>query len=855
MLEVPFKITKKNSTDETNPYVCFSLPVGKGQLYSADELTVERNQNELVDADFDVLARWPDKSIKWFQCKFFDSLTNDSSYVVKQVTSKLTPSSTAVPVTIESQDSIIVKTEGYQYQLNKNKLAINNLSCSLELNDQKASKLVEKVTCINYDNKIKRVSNTLKYEGRFTSGDIVVAEYDADLTFFAKLPIIKLALTLRNPKPMIHHGGKWDLGNENSFLFNSLGLIFNQVDNTTTLRVSPSTSGVKQNGNFTLYQASSGGENWQSTNHVNANNKVVLPFKGYQHKYNETSQMGDRAAPTIAFKASQNTITVHLEDFWQNFPKALSKNSDKLTIGLFPDEHIEPHELLPGEQKTHTVWLSLEESYNVEAFANHNRVVISPEYLSQTNAIPFFATQEDVAQDNIDRLIQLGLTHENNFFAKREQIDEYGWRNFGDLYADHETLEYQGDEQLISHYNNQYDPLYGFLRQYLYSGDSRWLTLANDLATHVKDIDIYHTNDDKAEYNNGLFWHTDHYLPAITAGHRTYSKFQQANAYQDHSAGGGPGGQHCYTTGLMLHYFLTGSSSSKSAVLKLANWVSAFYEGDGTFLDALLRIKQSNSIGNKNVIMDQYPLDRGTGHYVVALIDAFEVSGEQSYLDKAGLVIKKTIFADEKVASRNLDNVEETWFYTVFLQAVSRYLITKEHNSQFDSAYHYAGKALLTFAYWMGENEKPYLDTPEILEYPNHTWAAQDIRKANVLYFASRYLNEDKKEQALAAADKIYQYVGNTLIDEDTHYFTRILSILMQNHGVKEYSQDSYQNSKLLIQNKRDTKSLAAQPTNNKRNALKLSIKRLAKSSLKKEVNWLRKRVSKFDKLLKTIAE
>src|SRR5262249_47918389 len=37
--------------------------------------------------------------------------------------------------------------------------------------------------------------------------------------------------------------------------------------------------------------------------------------------------------------------------------------------------------------------------------------------------------------------------------------------------------------------------------------------------------------------------------------------------------GGGPANEHNYTTGLMLHYFLTGSAASRAAVLELAPWV------------------------------------------------------------------------------------------------------------------------------------------------------------------------------------------------------------------------------------------------------------------------------------------
>ena len=136
----------------------------------------------------------------------------------------------------------------------------------------------------------------------------------------------------------------------------------------------------------------------------------------------------------------------------------------------------------------------------------------------------FLFLQARSSNTDLQGLIDAGLYGANNFFAKREAIDEFGWRNFGDIYADHEELNYSGDTPLISHYNNQYDALDGLLRQYLASGDRGWTDLAFPLAQHIVDIDIYHTIEDRDEYNGGLFWHTDHYANAYTCTHRTYSK-------------------------------------------------------------------------------------------------------------------------------------------------------------------------------------------------------------------------------------------------------------------------------------------------------------------------------------------
>ena len=182
-----------------------------------------------------------------------------------------------------------------------------------------------------------------------------------------------------------------------------------------------------------------------------------------------------------------------------------------------------------------------------------------------SRAVSYLTPQ--VRDDNRDclALINTAITGPFSFFERREISDEYGWRHFGDLYADHEAVGHQGTVPLISHYNNQYDAIYGLLIQYLRSGDGRWFHLMRDLARHVIDIDLYHTEEDRPDYNGGLFWHTDHYTDAATATHRSYSR-----TYRDRRGGsrygGGPSNEHNYTTGLLYYYYLTGDAAAREAV-------------------------------------------------------------------------------------------------------------------------------------------------------------------------------------------------------------------------------------------------------------------------------------------------
>ena len=108
-----------------------------------------------------------------------------------------------------------------------------------------------------------------------------------------------------------------------------------------------------------IYQDSSGGENWQSRNHVNRNNEVKTSFRGFRvYSDDRIFQEGLRANPVISVENNDVSISGTVQYFWQNFPKALEAKNNNLIIGLFPNLYDDVIELQGGEQKTHTVFLN-----------------------------------------------------------------------------------------------------------------------------------------------------------------------------------------------------------------------------------------------------------------------------------------------------------------------------------------------------------------------------------------------------------------------------------------------------------------------------------------------------------------
>jgi len=860
VISVPFSLLESHSISRTYQPVSIGFPFIIGTVTSDTKLAIQSQYGLLLSCQISPLTFWHDGSIKWAMIDFFVdiprneqlSLTLTDDFSVKDISSqqgsiKLLENNKQLEINTGAEIFFIGISKGellsiIRAELNKNENFFIQL---INAKNEQYKAVIDNV-CVDLVQEATH-RKTLTVTGCFVNLNENVNDkecalkFESTLTFFANTSYIKVDFTLHNPQAAKHLGGLWDLGDEGSITFKSLSINF-PVDSTASVNLYDHVSNKKIacGTNLSIKQCSSGGDNWNSPVHKNATGKVDIEKNGFTVNANNDEYQGMRISPSFSVNNTENTVSVYVENFWQNFPKAISKLDESLSIALFPKGN---HELQGGEKKSHSVWVDFKSTTQNFAWVDKPLIVtLQPKYIEQTSAFDLFSSY--TSQDELSATIKKGIDGKSSFFKKREAVDEYGWRNFGDLYADHETEGYTGNDIFVSHYNNQYDPIYGFIYQYLATGNSSYIELANDLSNHVTDIDIYHTVDDKDEYNGGLFWHTDHYLDASTATHRTFSKNHQA-AYEGYTSGGGPGGQHCYTTGLKSHYFLTGDEKAKKAVLQLADWITYSFEGSNSFLAKLFAIKQAGTPGIKDHIKGQYPLDRGTGHYIIALLDAYDLTQKINYLARAFKVISHTIHPNDDISLRNFENIETTWFYTVFLQSVGRFLLVKERDNQLDDDFYFARDAMLHYADWMSKNELAYLEQVDKLEFPNTTWAGQELRKVGIFYMANYYssVNNDK---FLEKADYFYRHIIDKLQNDANNDYTRILVLLMQNIGFVSF----YQNSSSQNEFENIKKYSDPAKVNKGMKVCVLLFKELSRLSIKNELKWLSLRSAKVAKLL-----
>jgi hypothetical protein len=781
--------------------VSLGIPFPKGMLESTDSLTLSDARGCVIPLQTAPLARWSDGSIKWALLDFLLDPEHESplNLASSPMSGRLLRCPTREDVLVkETPEAIIVQTGAAVFQLDRHTLRpfgrvalgdqgiLNFGQSQVILTDAQDCESLGTVEHASLE-AVGPIRATVKLEGKFSGS--VPARFVARLCFFAGTGLVRLALTLHNPNPALHPGGLWDLGDLGSMFFRDLSLELaggGAGPLRTTWVAEPGQEPRRIEGeSLEIYQGSSGGANWKSTNHVNRLGQVPCSFPGYRVRVNGQETHGERANPVLSLQGDEWAIDVAVPEFWQQFPKALEVEGRALRIQLFPRQSGDLFELQGGEQKTHVVWLRFAAPGQPPLTWVHQPLCVhaSPEYYAASGALPYLLSAEEDPDPRLQELLANVVEGCNSFFARREVIDEYGWRNYGELYADHEAAYYQGPAPIISHYNNQYDPVYGTLLQFFRTGDSRWLDLHDALARHMIDIDIYHTDRDRAAYNGGLFWHTDHYIDAATASHRSFSR---ANATANsHSYGGGPGSAHNYTTGLLHYYYHTGDRAAREAVLSLANWVINMDDGKQHILGWV--DDGPTGFANSNAEVDFSGPGRGVGNSVNALLDGWLLSRERRYLEKAEELIRRVVHPKDDVAARNFLNAELRWSYTIFLSALLRYLDVKAEAGDLGFMYAYAQASLVRYAAWMAEHERPYFDQAEKLEYPTETWAAQEFRKANVMRLAAAHADEPLQTRLLQRGHELSERAWADLLRFPSRTTTRPLALVMI-----EGAKDSY---------------------------------------------------------------
>lgn len=785
MMEPRVQVREHAGIARCREIISIGVPLPKQYAQGADLWTARSSLGERVACQTSVEATWADGSVRWLQATFPVSI---EPHGCRQYTLERGEESTGPPVkSVSHEDQFEVDTGTLRATLHKKggallssvkvdgKLVAPGVVCELQTADRKRIALqIEDLQVLSSG----VWQSHFQFGGRFPRTGL---RAQGSCIITAGSSLVRLELTVHNPSRARHRAGLWDLGDEGSALFAGLSVnasLHSTAAHTIRWRADAHAAWqTQQGGSLELHQFSSGGENYNSRNHVDRRGVVSLRIKGYRARDGKGEHEGLRANPCCAVLSSTGSVAVAGRDFWQNFPQAIRAEGGSVSFDVFASSFDSLHELQGGEQKTHNLRFLFGSDERIdldELAAIHDPLEArcTLDWLRESSAISKLPRSTDLVRPEWKEVCRDAIEGPQNFFLKREAIDEYGWRNYGDVWADHEQEFYEGPRPIISHYNNQYDVLEGFLLTHLLTDDYRWWQLADPLARHLIDIDIYHTTCDRAAYNGGLFWITDHYKDAVTSTHRTYS------AKNHPRGGGGPGNEHNFTSGLLLYSYLTGDRKARDAVVTFAQWVLNMDEGRGHLLG--LVAETPTGLASQTREISYHGPGRGAGNSINALLDGYLACGRGEFLHKAAELIERTVHPEDDVASLDLGNAEMRWSYTVFFQTLIRLLLERSEFPLPEELIQYCRDSLLHYARWMADHETFYLDHPEELEFPTSTWAAQELRKANVLRGAAIFAAETERAAFAKRAEYFYDRAWSKLLSMPTRLHTRPTILALQ---------------------------------------------------------------------------
>ena len=615
--EVKLTVEEPSGVQRTAWPVSSGIPMAQGELKDDGAAALFDVQGDQVPLQTEVLARWPDGSIRWLLVDFQTDLAADEKKAfVLRYGADVKRAAVDNPVRIMTQlDGTVVVEPG-------------PVRLEYGATDETPFFFPQGKATLIHGTGDRKSEHCLTDNG---ASDGVTLRADTEKGEPYKPRITQVAVEQAGPvRACIRVSGRHgDLRDDKAFAYVARihawrGRPYVRVHYTLVNDCQEAVmAGLDALG--ATFSVQSGGERW-----CVLGGKYVHGGRFFQvddeHCLLDGQPAGRRASGWAAAGNDDGGIAVGLREFWQNWPKAIAASPGAVTLDLCPRLPAGLYDGKPlleetklyyylrdgqytlkvGVAKTHEFWVKyLPAKPDVQRLSEFFRAAerpllatCEPAYACATKAAGEFPAADPEKYAGYDAALDRAM---EGHLKARDKTREYGMLNYGDWYG----------ERGVNWGNLEYDLAHGLFIQYLRTGQRRWFERAEQAARHHIDVDVVHAvnphlkNAYGAPPRVGDVWlhcvgHTGgYYQDAALPVDRTYQ--------MGHSTNFG----HVWVSGDLDYYHLTGDRRARDVSIQIADAMVAHMPTQyGTHI-------------------------RSLGWPMILVLDAYAATGDKKYLDAA----------------------------------------------------------------------------------------------------------------------------------------------------------------------------------------------------------------------------
>ena len=626
--------------------ITLGVPFAQGSLNSLDQLGIQSPMGEDIDAQFRIMSRWRDGSVRWVKCDFQASVPANATTKYQLITNSSYTAETDLTVD-ETEAEIVVNTGPLRFSVNKFNYNLID-QAFLDLNEngsfESSEEIISKASSDGwvatrsgaaYYSKQAAPSRiiieeqgpmkvVLKVEGRHydTQGNFFL-KYETRIYAFAGKPYLKVRHSYANGTSVSSLGDSGSPAFGESVEEYRLGMNLN-LSGDLSYRVGTSGQGVAgslSTGSISLLQKD--------------RPTVATPFQFELKEQNNLLSAGTKADGWATLSDDRWGLTFSSRFFWEKYPKGLRLSADgSIELQALPTEEFLWVAMGSGDEYLfyfHSSGMVPNAQEWSQTLSKSPLIAhVDPAYLVATEAFYALGSCQSSRWSNLNNFIN---TTTNNHLSNCDALDLYGNLHFGDVPRNQWEL---GENRDLSTWgNNYYDAMLTSARLFAQTGDRRFFDVMLPMAWNNMETQCFQTYEEN-DWMNG-------YNPSYSLNHRSTGHYNQH-----------------YGEGIWYYYYLTGDERAREVGLRAARSIRDYHLWGLNNPNARLAYQNAS-----------------------ACLEAWKATGEQSYLETF-----KTYVIDRILATQNSYGMiggysaeggldfpgEQTFMMALFSDSVWKYL-------------------------------------------------------------------------------------------------------------------------------------------------------------------------------------